>query len=134
MAPMPVYEYLCNACKARVSLFVRSMNAGVSGACDRCGSNDLRRLVSAFRVLRTPNDVNNLNQKALLDGVDYSDPHSMASFFRRMGDEFNDEPNEHMDEILGRLDHGESVESALELDDPHDHGAGPSNEGGDAFV
>jgi len=130
---MPVYEYRCNACKARVSLFVRSMNAEVSGACDRCGSNDLRRLVSAFRVLRTPNDVNNLNQKALLDGVDYSDPHSMASFFRRMGDEFNDEPNEYMDEIIGRLDHGESVGSALELDDPHDHGAGPSDEGGGDF-
>ena len=129
---MPVYEFACNACGARISRFVRSINAEVNGACDHCGGTDLRRLFSPFRVLRTPNDVNKLNQAALLDGVNYSDPQSMAAFLRRMGDEFNDEPNEHMDEILGRLDHGEPVEKALELDS-HDHGAEAPDEGDNSF-
>ena len=93
--------------------------------CDRCGSTDLRRLISSFRVMRAPFDPSKLDKRQLLDGIDYSNPASMAQFFKRMGDEFQDEPNEHMDEIIGRLEHGERVEDALQLD-MHDHsGAGP---------
>jgi putative FmdB family regulatory protein len=125
---MPVYEFSCNACNAKVSIFVRSVNSEVNGVCDRCGSTDLRRLVTSFRVLRAPFDPSKLDKRRLLDGVDYTNPASMAQFFRRMGDEFQDEPNEHMDEIIGRLEHGEHVEDALELD-MHDHGAtGPAGE------
>jgi hypothetical protein len=55
----------------------------------------------------------------------------MASFFRRMQDTFHDEPNEHMDEIIGRLDHGEAVERALDLH-VHDHGDAGSDSADDA--
>ncbi len=126
---MPVYEYRCNACRARVSLFVRSINSEVTAVCDRCGSADLSRLVSRVAVIRGPVDQAVLNKSELLDGVDYSDPASMANFFRRMGDTFHDEPNEHMDEIIGRLDHGETVEKALDLHTHvHEHG-GPGEIG-----
>ena len=101
---MPVYEFGCNACGARLSLFVRSMTSEVSGVCDRCGSSDLRRVVSKFAVVRGPVDPKNLNKQAMLDGVDFGNPKSMANFFRRMGDDFHDEPNEHMDEIIKRLE------------------------------
>jgi len=127
---MPVYEFSCNACGARVSVFVRSMSADASGTCDRCGSADLRRLVSRFAVLRAPVNPTALNKNELLDGVNYSDPASMAQFFHRMTDAFQDEPNEHMDEIVGRLEHGESVEQALELH-THDHGDTESSPSGD---
>ena len=124
---MPVYEFRCNACGARVSVFVRSMSADATGTCDRCGSSDLRRLVSCFAVVRGPLDPTTLGKNELLDGVNYSDPASMASFFRRMTDTFHDEPNEHMEEIVGRLDHGEPVERALDLH-THVHGDAPSSE------
>ena len=80
-------------------------------------------------MLRAPVDPKALNKQELLQGVDYTDPASMASLFRRMQDSFRDEPNEHMDEIVGRLDHGEAVERALELHS-HTHGDGGSAEGG----
>src|SRR5437773_9129514 len=112
---MPVYEYRCNACRARVSVFVRSINSEVMAVCDRCGSADLSRLVSRVAVIHGPVDPGSLNKNELLNGVDYSDPASMADFFRRMGDTFHDEQNEHMDEIIGRLDHGEPVEKALDM-------------------
>lgn len=124
---MPVYEYRCNACGARLSVFVRSINSDVTAACDRCGSADLRRLVSRVAVIRGPVDPGTLNKNELLDGVHYGDPASMANFFRRMGDTFHDEPNEHMDEIIGRLDHGEPVEKALDLH-THVHDQGGSAE------
>ena len=122
---MPIYEFRCNACGARISRFVRSIGATDGGACDRCGSADLNRLISRVAILRGPVNPGSLNKDEMLDGVNYSDPASMASFFRRMGESFHDEPNEHMDEIIGRLDHGEAVESALDLH-MHDHGDGGS--------
>ena len=128
---MPIYEFQCNACGARLSRFVRSMGADAAGACDRCGSADLRRLVSRVAVLRAPVDPKALNKQELLHGVDYTDPASMASLFRRMQDSFHDEPNEHMDEIIGRLDHGERVEQALDLH-TRDHGGADVHDGGDA--
>jgi|SRR3954454_5084032 putative FmdB family regulatory protein len=125
---MPIYEFRCNACSARISRFVRTIGATDGGACDRCGSTDLNRLISRVAVIRGPVDPGTLNKNELLDGVNYSDPASMAGFFRRMQDSFHDEPNEHMDEIIGRLDHGERVENALDLH-MHDHGDAGHAEG-----
>lgn len=130
---MPVYEFRCNACGAKSAVFFRSMVSGAAADCAGCGSSDTRRLFSTFRVLRPAPDPSSLNKAELLDGVNYTNPHSMAQFFRRMGDSFGDEPNEHMDEIVGRLDHGEPVHEALGLDmDSHaGHAHGPSAGGGE---
>jgi hypothetical protein len=95
------------------------MNAEISGNCDRCGSGDLRRLISKVSIGRPPMDPSKLNKQEMLDGVDYADPASMANFFRRMTDTFQDEPNEYMEDIVGRLDHGESVEHSLGLEHLH---------------
>ena len=118
---MPVYEFSCNACGAKVSIFRRSMSAEATGACDRCGSSDLRRLVSSFAVLRAPFDPTKLNKQEMLDGVDYANPASMAQLFRRMGETFQDERNDYMDDIIGRLDAGERVEKAIGMEE-HFHG------------
>ena len=75
-------------------------------------------------------DPANLNHTEMLDGVDYTDPASMANFFRRMGESFQDEPNEHMDEIIGRLDAGDPVERALDLN-MHSHEDGSFHVHGD---
>jgi putative FmdB family regulatory protein len=127
---MPIYEFRCNACGARLSRFVRMISSEFdAGSCERCGGADLRRLISRVAVVRAPVDPNSLNKNELLDGVNYTDPASMANFFRRMGDTFHDEPNEHMDEIIGRLDKGEPVERALDLH-MHSHDEGGAAEGG----
>jgi putative FmdB family regulatory protein len=118
---MPVYEFTCNGCGARVSLFTRSITSEVKGVCDRCGSADLQRIISKVAILRAPMDPSKLNKQELLDGVDYTNPASMAQFLRKMGDTFQDDQNDYMDDIIGRLDHGERVEHALGMDD-HFHG------------
>jgi putative FmdB family regulatory protein len=130
---MPIYEYRCEGCGARLSRLVRTIGGDSTAPCERCGGTNLRRLISRVAVLRPPIDPSKLNKNELLDGVDYSNPASMAQFFRRMTETFQDESNEHMNEIVGRLDHGEAVEKALEIhththdDGEHSHAA----EGGD---
>ena len=132
---MPIYEFRCKGCNARVSIFFRSMTLDATGTCERCGSEDLVRLFSSFRVMRPSFDVGQFNKKELLDGVNYTDPHSMANMFKRMQETFQDEPNEHMDEMVQRLEHGEAVEKAMDLNmgsnykgdshgQDHSHGGG----------
>ena len=122
---MPIYEFRCNVCAAKSSAFFRSMRSDAQAACGRCGSPDTRRLFSTFKTKIPRSSADQLNKAELLDGVDYTNPASMANFFRKMGSAFDDEPNEHMDEIVGRLDHGEPVYKALDLDMGHSHGAAP---------
>ena len=113
---MPIYEFRCNGCGRKMARFFRSVSSETEGVCDHCGGSDLQRLISKFRVIRPPIDHSSINKAELLKGVDYTDSGSMANFFRRMGDTFGDEPNEHMNEIVGRLDKGEAVDKALEMD------------------
>ncbi|MBU0503543.1 MAG: zinc ribbon domain-containing protein [Candidatus Omnitrophota bacterium] len=43
---MPIYEYVCNKCKARFEYFLRSSSEDI--ACLKCAKKDIRRLISAF--------------------------------------------------------------------------------------
>lgn len=125
---MPIYEFRCNDCHVRVAIFFKTMTVNATGTCERCGSEDLVRVFSSFRVLRTPFDAGSFNKKELLDGVNYTDPQSMANMFKRMQETFQDGPDEHMDEMVKRLEYGEPVEKAMDLNmgsnykgDPHGH-------------
>ena len=119
---MPVYEYACNACRAKVSVFVRSINSEVNAACDRCGSTDMRRLISKVAILRTPANPNDINKQALFDGVDYSDPRSIAQWARNLHGQLGNEMGEEMSEAVERMERGEmSVDDII--GDQHDHAA-----------
>ena len=134
---MPIYEFRCASCNRKVAIFYRSMTVDATGTCEHCGSTDLRRLFSSFRVMKPAFNANNLNKAELLDGVNYTDPRSMANFFNKMQDTFQDEPNEHMSEMVSRLEKGEAVESAMDLNmganysgdghAGHNHGPAPSS-------
>ncbi len=111
---MPVYEFSCKACGARVSVFVRSMNSEVNGRCQRCGSEDLQRLMSKFAVLR-PSGGAGLDD---LGSLDENDPRAMAAWARQMQAEMGDEAGPEFDDMINRLERGESLES--DFDDYHD--------------
>ena len=103
---MPVYEFACNACGAPVSIFVRSVSSPVNGACERCGSRDLRRLVSRFAVKRPARGFD----ESMLDGLDESDPRAMAAFAREMQQEMGDDAGPELEEMVQRLESGESLD------------------------
>jgi len=126
---MPVYEFACNACGAKVSIFVRSFSSPVTEVCDRCGATDLRRLISKVAILRPPADPNSINEQALFDGIDDSDPRSVARWARNLHEQLGDELGEEMDETLERFERGEgSVDDLLPLE--YDHGDDLSDYGG----
>ena len=120
---MPVYEFVCNACNAPVSLFVRSISAPVAGKCERCGSSDLRRLVSRFAVVRPGRggDFDSFDD-SMIDGLDESDPRAMAAWARKMQREVGENLGPEFDEMVDRLERGDSLDG-LGFDDDHDHGS-----------
>jgi putative FmdB family regulatory protein len=108
---MPIYEYRCLACKRRTSVFVRSVSSPVRAACEHCGGRRLSRLMSKFAVHGRGADFDTF------DDVDESDPESVARFARRMGEEMGEDLGPEFDEMLGRMESGESPDDLMADDD-----------------
>ena len=116
---MPVYEFACNACGAAVSIFVRSIGSPIPGACERCGSTDLRRLVSRFAVTRSGGGDFDPTDDSMLAGLDESDPRAMASWARKMQREMGEDLGPEFDQMVDRLERGDSLEGFGLDDDDH---------------
>lgn len=112
---MPIYEYFCFDCRKRVSVLFRTMTEAEAGAaaCPECGGPRLRRLMSRLRVLRSEEDgiESMAEDSALLAGLEQEDPRALAHFMRKMSDGTGEPLDEEMDEVVGRLESGESPES-----------------------
>ena len=105
---MPIYEFRCQGCGRRVSVFQRSIGAPVNAVCPHCGGTSLRRLVSRFAVVRGEDALmDDMDDDSLLAGVDENDPKSMASWARKMGSRFGEDLGPEFDEMVERMEAGE---------------------------
>ena len=113
--PMPIYEYFCFDCKKRVSVLFRTLAEADAGAaaCPDCAGPRLRRLMSRLRVLRSEeNRIESMAEDpSLLSGLEQEDPRALAHFMRKMSDETGEPLDDEMNEVMDRLDSGESPES-----------------------
>ena len=108
---MPIYEYYCNRCQRRLSIFQRSVQGAPAAVCSHCGSTDLTRLVSRVTVLRSEEShLEDMASDASLADLDESDPRSMARWARRMGREMGEELGPEFDEMVERMEAGEMPE------------------------
>ena len=129
---MPIYEYRCQDCKRRVSIFWRTFSDAESGApvCPRCGGTDLTRLVSRVRVLRSEESrLDDMSDFGDLPDFDESDPKSMGRWMRKMSAETGEDLGPEFDEVVGRLESGESPED-IEKSMPELGGEGGDDFGG----
>ncbi len=111
---MPIYEYRCQDCKRRVSIFWRSFSDAEEGmpVCPRCGGANLNRLISRVRVVRSAES--RLDDMSDFDGLpdlDENDPKSLGRWMRKMSSEVGEDLGPEFDEVVGRLESGESPES-----------------------
>jgi putative FmdB family regulatory protein len=115
---MPIYEYRCQTCGKKQSVFWRSLSAVDDAAlkCERCGGRRLSRLMSKVRVVRGSTDNNGsmgsaddamMNEMA---GLDENDPRALAGFMRKMAQESGEDMGPEFDEVVGRLEKGEDPE------------------------
>lgn len=115
---MPIYEYRCRDCHRRVSIFFRSFSdVEEQPVCPRCGGTKLARLVSRVAVVRSEDSrLDDLADPSMMAGLDEDDPKSVARWMRKMGAETGEGLPEEFDEVIDRLESGQSpeeIESAM---------------------
>src|SRR3990170_3544950 len=108
---MPIYEFRCNRCGRRTSIFVRSMSSPVSAVCEHCGSGEMSRLISRVTVLRSEDAIfSGVDDNFNLDGVDQDDPRAVARWVRTMNRQMGESLDPEMDAELERMESGELSE------------------------
>ena len=117
---MPLYEYQCNNCHRRVTIFVRDLS-GSSISCPNCGSTELNRLFSSFSIGKSNTAIYEdiLSDNQLVTGLEHNDPRALAEWNKRMSQGEKTSPE--YEEMLYKMEAGEM---------PHDLMAGkePSEE------
>ena len=108
---MPIYEYRCQDCGRKLSVFWRSRADVKTPTCRRCGSENMIRLVSRVRVVRSEDSrLDDLTDDAMLDDLDENDPRSLGRWMRKMSQEMGEDLPPEFDEVVGRLEAGEDPE------------------------
>jgi len=136
---MPIYEYRCNDCRRRVSVFWRTITEAQAGspACPRCSGSSLTRLASRVRVIRSEDSrLDDMSDLSGFPDLDENDPRSLGRWMRKMKDELGSEVDDDMgaefDEVVGRLEAGEDPE-AIEQSMPELMGGGGADDLGDGL-
>lgn len=117
---MPIYEFRCEDCRKRSSVFTRTMGDEVSATCEHCGSPRTSRLFSRVAVHRGGGG-SGFDESSLAD-VDENDPRSMAKWIRRTHRDMGEQMDPEMESELERMEAGEmpddfGAESEEELSD-----------------
>ena len=114
---MPIYEYRCHDCGRRVTLFWRSFSEVEESSphCSFCGGERLTRLVSRVAVVRSEESrLDDLADPSSLAGLDENDPKSMARWMRKMSREMDEDLGPEFNEVIDRLESGQSPEDIEE--------------------
>ena len=99
---MPIYEYQCDACRKRTTLFIRSIINPEPVRCQHCGSDRLTRLMSRIATPKSEEArMESLADPSSLGDLDESDPKSMARFMKKMAGEMGEDFDEGM---MGEVD------------------------------
>ena len=119
---MPTYEYRCQSCNKRSSIFFRSFGEVTEPVCPHCGGASMTKLVSRVATIRSEDSrLESLADPSSLSGVDENDPKSVAAWARRMGSELGEDLGDDFDEMVDAMERGE---------DPSDMMGGDGGMGG----
>jgi len=102
---MPIYEYWCDSCQRKVSLYQREFSSLPS--CPYCGSSKLKRIFSTFSVHKTYKDVYEdiLSDRELTQGMMSGNPRALNEWNKRMSG--GEKPPPEYEEITERMERGE---------------------------
>lgn len=129
---MPLYDYHCLDCQKRFDVFITYAEYGTRPVtCEHCGSKNTRRRLPHVRVAKSEDSrmkslAGNFSDPAALAGLE-NDPQAMGRMMRKMGKEIGEEMPPEFDEVVGRLEKGQSPED-IEKDLPD---LGEAGGGGD---
>lgn len=134
---MPVYEFRCNACGRKVALRYKTVAdyESATPACPRCHSTDLTRLISRVAIRRPLTSrlfSDDVDDDTAFDDLDDADPATLGRMLREISDEVGEDMGPEFEEVVTRLERGESPEE-IEASLPDLAGDTDSSFGGNGF-
>jgi putative FmdB family regulatory protein len=130
---MPNYEYRCLNCRRRFEVYLSYSEYGKQSLhCPHCDSDRVQRRIGRVRFARSEESrLESMADPANLAGLE-DDPKSLARMMRQMGSEMGEELGPEFDEVVDRLEAGQSPEE-IETAIPDLGGDGDGGGGFDDF-
>jgi putative FmdB family regulatory protein len=109
---MPTYDFTCNDCKQRFDVFLTYAEYGKKPViCAHCSSKNVRRRMTKVRIAKSEES----RMESMTD--DFSgfegledDPKTMGQMMRKMGNQMGEDLPPEFDEVVDRLESGQSPE------------------------
>ncbi len=108
---MPTYEYRCLDCRKRFEVFMTYAEYGTRAVtCLHCGSSNVQRRIGRVRVARSEESrLEDLADPSKLAGLE-DDPKTLGRMMRQMSKEVGEDLGDVFDEVVSRLEAGQSPE------------------------
>jgi putative FmdB family regulatory protein len=112
---MPDYEYRCKACRRRFSVFLTYKEYGEKKVvCPHCSSEQVERRIGRIRIAKSEESrLENLADPSQLEGLE-EDPRSLGRMMRKMSSEMGEDLGPEFNEVIDRLEAGQSPEDIEE--------------------
>ena len=118
---MPSYEYRCLDCQKRFEVFLSYDHYGnVDIRCTHCDSTNIMRKIGRIRIAKSEDSrmddlASDFSDPAALAGLE-DDPKALGQMMRKMSSEMGEDMGPEFDEVIDRLEKGQSpdeIEKAL---------------------
>jgi len=112
---MPSYDYVCLECRKRFEVFMTYSEYGSRPVhCTHCNSGNVRRRIGRIRFARSEESrLEDLADPSMLDGLE-DDPKALGRMMRQMSREMGEDMGPEFDEVIDRLESGQSPEEIEE--------------------
>ena len=129
---MPIYQYRCLNCKKRFELFLSYKEYGEKSIyCPHCKSDQVQRRIGRIRIAKSEESrMDALTDPSGLEGLE-NDPRAMGKMMRKMGNEMGEDVGPEFDEVVGRLEAGQSPEDIEKAIPDLEVGAGGMGDDGE---
>lgn len=131
---MPVYQYRCLICKKRFETFLSYTQYGHKRIiCPHCQSDQVERRIGRIRIAKSEESrLDSLTDPSGLEGLE-NDPQALGRMMRKMGNEMGEDVGPEFDEVVDRLEAGQSPEDIEKAIPDLEGGVGGVDDGEDAF-
>ena len=114
---MPLYQYRCLDCKRRFEIFLSYNDYGAQPViCPHCSSQTVQRRIGRIRIARSEDSrLEDFDDPSAMDGLE-DNPQALGKMMRKMSREMGEEMGPEFDEVIDRLESGQSpeeIETAL---------------------
>ena len=112
---MPTYQYQCQDCKRRFEVFLTYEEFDSQTVqCPHCESEDITRRIGRIRIAKSEDSrLEDMADPSMLDGLE-DDPKALGKMMRQMSSEMGEDLGPEFDEVIDRLESGQSPEEIEE--------------------